>query len=188
MATYSYAQIEGAWINAGGPSNVAPIMAAIAEAESGGSDVIQQGQPYSSTGWGVWQITPGNSVPSAGVDNQLLTLATNAKAAVAKYQSQGLGAWTTYTSGEYNKFMQSNVTPVATQASAASGTGVSSTIAGTLLSGLMDALGISDVKDFLERGAFIVFGAVLILIGLFYVTNVGSKTIQIAQTAKAVAV
>src|SRR5215469_3859368 len=53
---YSYSQLEGFWTGAGGSAITAPIAAAIAMAESGGSNVIQQGQPYSTTGWGLWQI------------------------------------------------------------------------------------------------------------------------------------
>ena len=97
--------LESLWTSAGGPANVAVIMAAIAMAESGGRNVIQQGQPYGTTGWGLWQITPGNSEPKFGVDQALLVPINNARAAVAKYQSQGLGAWTTYTSGAYKQFL-----------------------------------------------------------------------------------
>lgn len=93
MATYTDAQVQAAWIAAGGPPQYAALMSQIAQAESGRSDVVQQGQPYATTGWGVWQITPGNSEPQVGVDNALLNLATNAQAAVAKYNAQGLEAW-----------------------------------------------------------------------------------------------
>jgi TP901 family phage tail tape measure protein len=54
---------------------------------------VQKGQPYGTTGWGLWQITPGNSVPSVGIDNALLDPITNARAAKVKYDSQGMGAW-----------------------------------------------------------------------------------------------
>ena len=80
-------------------------MAAVALAESRGRNIVQRGQPYSRTGWGLWQITPGNSEPQFGVDRALLDPHRNAEAAVAKEQSQGLGAWTTYTSGAYRAFM-----------------------------------------------------------------------------------
>ena len=95
------------WVQAGGPPNVANTMAAIAMAESAGRNVVQQGQPYATTGWGLWQITPGNKLPSIGVDNALLDPLTNAKAAVAVYRSQGFGAWTTYTNGAYRSFLGS---------------------------------------------------------------------------------
>lgn len=190
MSQHSYSEIEGYWIAAGGPTNLAPTMAAIAEAESSGSDIVQQGQPYSKTGWGLWQITPGNSVPNIGVDNQLLDPLTNARAAVAKYRVQGLGAWTTYTGGTYNQYLHSGVAPTVVQASSTTGTSsdVVSTAASSLLENVMKALGFKDVKDTLQRGALILFGAVLIIVGLFYVTNVGSKVVKIAGAAKAVPV
>lgn len=108
---YSFAQLEQFAIQGGFPSSLAPTMAAIAMAESSGNNVVQQGQPYSTTGWGLWQITPGNSVPQFGTDQALLNPVANAQAAFAKYKGQGLSAWTTYTSGAYLKFMQGNVTP-----------------------------------------------------------------------------
>jgi Lysozyme like domain len=102
----SFSQVENYWIMAGGPAAVAPIMAAISTAESGrDANAIQQGQPYATTGWGLWQITPGDSEPQIGTNEQLLNPLTNARAAVAKYNSQGLGAWTTYTSGIYERYL-----------------------------------------------------------------------------------
>lgn len=108
---YSFAQLEQFAIQGGFPASLAPTMAAIAMAESSGNNVVQQGQPYSTTGWGLWQITPGNSVPQFGSDQALLNPVANAQAAHAKWVGQGLGAWTTYTSGAYKQFMQGNVTP-----------------------------------------------------------------------------
>jgi hypothetical protein len=98
-----YSGLEGLWDAAGGPKNLAPLMAAIAMAESGGRNVKQAGQPFATTGWGLWQITPGGP--------QYLDPMTNAREAVAKYRSQNLGAWTTYTSGAYRQFMHGNVPP-----------------------------------------------------------------------------
>ncbi|MGH7743499.1 MAG: hypothetical protein ACREQ5_01575 [Candidatus Dormibacteria bacterium] len=108
---YTFAQLEGYAKQAGFPDNLLATMAAIAMAESSGIDQIQKGQPYSTTGWGLWQITPGNSVPGAGIDNALLNPVNNAKAAFTKWQGQGLGAWTTYTSGAFRQFLQGNVAP-----------------------------------------------------------------------------
>lgn len=117
--TDSYAQLEGYWIQAGGPKAVAPIAAAIALAEDSGQDSVQQGQPYATTGWGDWQITPGNSEPQVGTNNALLNPLTNAKAAVAKYEQAGnsFTPWTTFTSGKYLQFLQGNV-PAQNQGSA----------------------------------------------------------------------
>lgn len=117
MAILTYAQLEGLWIAAGGDPAAASTMAAIAYPESSANTAsIQQGQPYATTGWGLWQITPGNSVPSAGIDNALLNPLNNAKAAVAKYNAakksgNGFRPWTTYTSGKYLRYVQNGVAP-----------------------------------------------------------------------------
>jgi hypothetical protein len=141
---YSFAQLEQFAIQGGFPASLAPTMAAIAMAESSGNNVVQQGQPYGTTGWGLWQITPGNSVPQFGTDQALLNPVANAQAAHQKWVGQGLGAWTTYTSGAYKQFMQGNVTPAndgSTSAGAAGGApapggsgGAASDIASAVLS------------------------------------------------------
>lgn len=105
--TISYSAAESYWTLAGGPPSLAATMAAIASAESGlQPGVVQQGQPYATTGWGLWQITPGDSEPQIGTDKALLSPLTNAKAAVAKYNSGGLSQWTTYTSGAYRQYLR----------------------------------------------------------------------------------
>jgi len=86
--------LENLWIAAGGPPGVAHLMAAIAMAESGGNS-----RAYNPSGAsGLWQILgvpfPGNPFDPF----------TNARMAVAKYESQGLGAWVTYTSGAYRAY------------------------------------------------------------------------------------
>lgn len=96
---FTYAQLEGLWIKAGGPRDKAPIMAAIAMAESGGCSAALN----SLGACGLWQIHPRQ----AGC----LDPATNARQAVAKYQGQGLDAWTTYTTGAYKGFLSSGTTP-----------------------------------------------------------------------------
>jgi hypothetical protein len=104
MTTYSYAQMEGLWVQAGGSKALAPVMAAIAEAESGGNPDARN--PSGATG--LWQIL-GAVYPR---DAQALTdPQVNAHEAVAKYKTQGLGAWTTYTSGAYRKYLKGNVPP-----------------------------------------------------------------------------
>lgn len=94
---YSFRQLERFWIDAGGDPELAPEMAAIGLAESRGQNVRQRGQPLRRTGWGIWQITPGN--------RSLLDPQRNARAAVRKETELGLGAWTTYTSGAYRDFL-----------------------------------------------------------------------------------
>lgn len=97
--SYNRAKLEQLWRRAGGPPGEAHLMAAIALAESAG-DPTNVGPPTSAgAAQGLWQILglpfPGNPFDPL----------TNARMAVAKYKSQGLGAWETYTSGAYKKFM-----------------------------------------------------------------------------------
>ena len=114
--TLGFAQIEGFWVAAGGPSSVAATAAAITGAESGFQPgAIQQGTAYcgsgsNKTGWGLWQITCGNSESQFGQDYQMLDPWNNAEAAVAKYEGSGgtFNPWTTYTRGTYLSFLPSN--------------------------------------------------------------------------------
>ena len=107
MTTYSYAQLEGLWVGAGGDPGKAPLMAAIALAESGGNSTARN--PSGATG--LWQIlvpVHGDLISRYGdpTDPQ-----ANAKEAVSIEKSQGLGAWTTYTSGAYQRYLKSGVAP-----------------------------------------------------------------------------
>jgi len=107
----SYAELEGVWIQAGGNKAVAPLMAAIALAESGGDPNAKNATDNNGrqTSWGLWQISDGTHNEVSPTWNNPLT---NAKLAVAKYNGpQGLSAWGTYTSGAYKKFMQGGVVP-----------------------------------------------------------------------------
>lgn len=110
---YSYGQLEQLWIDAGGSKAVAPLMAAIALAESGGNPgaVNATDNGGTQTSWGLWQISNGtHSWPGAA---DPLNAQANAKYAVAKYQAQGLGAWGTYTSGAYRQYYQGSTDPSA---------------------------------------------------------------------------
>jgi hypothetical protein len=109
----AFAQIEGFWVAAGGPSSQAALAATIAITGAESSylpGIIQQGQPYATTGWGLWQITPGNSESQFGQDYQLLDPWNNAEAAVAKYRDAGstFRPWSTYNDGAYLKYLPSN--------------------------------------------------------------------------------
>lgn len=75
------------------------IAVAITQPESGGCpSIVQQGEPWADTGWGLWQITPG--------DSSLLDPQANATAAYAKYRAAGgFTPWTTYTDGAYRTYM-----------------------------------------------------------------------------------
>jgi hypothetical protein len=105
--TIPYANIAGYWEVAGGPNSVAQTAAAITGAESSTEPgAIQADHPYSSTGWGLWQITPGDSEPAYGIDYQMLDPWNNAEAAVAKYDAAGgFSPWTTYVDGLYEQYL-----------------------------------------------------------------------------------
>lgn len=113
MATrLTYAQLEAAWIAGGGSSTLAPLMAAIAEAESGGNPDATNPTDNGGrqTSWGLWQISNGDhSEPAPNWNDPV----ENARLAVGKLHSQGLGAWGTYTSGAYRQFLQGSVPPSA---------------------------------------------------------------------------
>jgi hypothetical protein len=94
-----YGQLEGLWNQAGGPPNLAATMAAIAEAESGGNPNARNPSGAS----GLWQIL---GLPFAGNPFDAIT---NARMAVAKWRTQGLGAWVTYTSGAFKRFLNGAV-------------------------------------------------------------------------------
>jgi hypothetical protein len=87
-------------------------MAAIAIAEShppGRTDVANTDalNPNDNNGsqssFGAWQISNGTHMPPA---NNWSDLNEHATLAVQKYQSQGLGAWGTYTSGAYQQYVK----------------------------------------------------------------------------------
>lgn len=117
--TYGYAQLKGLWESAGGDAGVSDIMAAIAIAESSGRSDAKGGPNSNGTfDYGCWQI---NS--SHGYDTASLLAADqsyNARCAVSIYHSQGLGAWSTYNSGAYKRYLKGSGT---THSGAGSGSG-----------------------------------------------------------------
>lgn len=124
----SYAQMEQVWIQAGGSKALAPLMAAIGEAESGGwagaTNPTDNGG--TQTSWGIWQISNGTHSSPASGGQDVYDPVVNAKLAVQKYQSQGLGAWGTYTSGAYQQFLKGNVPPGAGKIPGGTGGGTGS--------------------------------------------------------------
>jgi len=89
------------WIEAGGNPKLANLMSAIAMAESQG----QVGAVNKQSGAaGLWQILP-SAHPQYDVNRLTSDPLYNAQAAVAIEKSQGLGAWSTYTSGAYKEYL-----------------------------------------------------------------------------------
>src|ERR1700751_4331716 len=107
MAEFSPCDLANLWVQAGGPSAIAPLRASIAMAESGGS--TDASNPTSGA-CGLWQINP----PQSGCNDPM----TNAQMAVQKYNTQGLHAWQSYTNGSYQQFYNgSSVITVSTDSS-----------------------------------------------------------------------
>lgn len=122
----SFSQLEQLWIQAGGPPSVAPTMASIALAESSGNPnaINPTDNNGSQTSWGLWQISNGTHAPVSSTWNSPLT---NAQLAVQKFNSQGLGAWGTYTSGSYLHYLPQGSQPLSGSYSGPTGTNASFT-------------------------------------------------------------
>lgn len=174
MTVYSYAQLEQLWINAGGSAAMAPLMAAIAEAESSGNpDAVN---PSGATG--LWQIL--GAVNPADQPN-LTDPVTNAKEAVLKYQSQGLDAWTTYASGAYEPFLSNSTPPdpngipaSATLTAATTTTADGSCLVGPFPHTSWCILDKSEARAFIG-GALMVAGALILLPGLIILVASGFR-------------
>lgn len=179
MTTYSYGQLESLWINAEGPTAVAPLMAAIAMAESGGESTAENPSGAS----GLWQIL--GAVDSSD-QSHLMDPETNAKEAVLKYKSQGLNAWVTYTSGAYKKYLKSGVAPADTPQGSTPPASTAESLGGGLL-GLPSSIGsffsdadkivtglmwLTQPSSWVRIGAFLA-GVALLLIGIHALLAVG---------------
>jgi hypothetical protein len=106
---YSFAQLVSIWQESAAGTKYASkawaeLMAAIALAESSGNpgavNATDNGGRQSS--YGLWQISTGTHAPPAPNWQDPVV---NAHLAIGKLKSQGLGAWGTYTSGAYRKFL-----------------------------------------------------------------------------------
>jgi len=103
---YDFGQLENIWIEAGGSSQIAPIMAAIALAESSGNPLALNPDDNGGTqsSYGLWQISNGTHVaPSANWSDPIV----NAKLAIAKLAEHGLSPWGTYDRGTYLQYLPS---------------------------------------------------------------------------------
>jgi hypothetical protein len=102
----SFGQLENVWISNGGALPLAPLMAAIALAESGGvpNNTNPTDNHGTQTSWGLWQVSNGThaAYPNWSDPN------ANAKVAVAKQKTQGLTAWGTYSSGAAQRILAAN--------------------------------------------------------------------------------
>jgi len=110
MTKLTYSQLEGVWIQAGGQASLAPMMAAIALAESRGetTDVNRTDNHGTQSSYGLWQISTGTHKEP---DPNWADPVVNAKLAIGKLKSQGLNAWGTFSSGAYKPFLKNGVPP-----------------------------------------------------------------------------
>jgi murein DD-endopeptidase MepM/ murein hydrolase activator NlpD len=91
---------------AGFPENVIPTMVAIGLAESGGrADAV--GDRAIGGSIGIWQIY-SKAHPNLVQKYNLTDPLQNAMAAKEVFDSQGLGAWSTYNNGNYRQFLGQN--------------------------------------------------------------------------------
>jgi hypothetical protein len=128
VTTYTYAQLEGLWVNAGGSSATAPFAAAIAEAESGGQEAVTSANPDGGTNVGPWQIDTTNGYSAEYLSNG----ANNAAAAVSMSQGgANWGDWETYVNGAYKAFLNSGTTADTTGLPAATAVTTAATTSST---------------------------------------------------------
>ena len=112
MADLTFSQLEQLWNQAvPGSDNpyrkLAPVMAAIALAESSGNPTAINPDDNNGTqsSYGLWQISNGtHSPPAANWANP----AENARLAYQKVTTQGLKAWGTWVSGAYKTYLAAN--------------------------------------------------------------------------------
>jgi hypothetical protein len=201
MATLSYAQLKAVWLQAAqgtkyGTAAWATLMAAIAMAESGGSPTAQNATDNNGTqtSWGLWQISNGtHSQVSPTWSNPV----TNAQLAIQKLNSQGLGAWGTYTSGAYKQYVNGATPADTTGLTTGGGTTNATTTSfnpldpSTWLSGagagitqgIAGSLGIGSVADLFERLGLILLGGILVIVGIIMMAGKGVTNIALTTAA-----
>lgn len=107
MYQMTWEQVAAVALKVGWTPGEAVIATAITGQESSRyPQIIQAGQPYATTGWGLWQITPGDSAPAFGINYALLNPLNNGKAAKWKFdQAHGWSPWYADLFGRYQVFL-----------------------------------------------------------------------------------
>lgn len=201
----TYAQIEALWIKNGGKASLAPVMAAIAMAESGGRTDAHNPNPPDDS-YGLWQINYYGDMRAGrtkqfGSPAQLLADPNlQAKAAIALEREQGLDrAWSTYHYGNYLHYLDPSATPDPTGLPAGGGApGVDVTAAASMVADTSGCLvsipvvgcvmskgqGRAVLGALLLTGGAIVGGAGLIVLAAYGLQRTGA----LDQAAKAASV
>jgi len=115
MSILSYAQLKGLWLRGSEGTRYhtaawATLMAAIAEAESGGNTDALNPSDNNGTqsSFGLWQISNGtHAAPSPNWADP----SEQVRLAIGKLDSQGVTAWGTYDSGAYKAYMNGATAP-----------------------------------------------------------------------------
>jgi len=187
VATLNFGQIEDLWTSNGGNPVAAPVMAAIALAETGGSGSTTAHNPKPpDDSYGLWQINyygplARSRTANYGTPTQLLADPNlQAKAAIAiSGNGTNLNPWTTYTSGAYKKYLGGQLPPIGSIPGVASSPGVQ--LQSTTL-GVQDKEGKITMPSFIPNipragirrvvgAGVIVTGGVVGLAGLFLLTG-----------------
>lgn len=165
-SSLTYSQLENVWTQAAAGTQYdtsawASLMAAIALAESSGnaSATNPNDNNGTQTSYGLWQISTGtHTAPSTNWSDP----AANAALALQKLQSQGLGAWGTYTSGAYMSNLPAGTTlpPGAASGAAAAAPGAAAGAATAGVSGNPLTWLEAPVKGFEWAGNWITGGAI----------------------------
>ena len=119
--SFKFGDLELLARQAGFDSSISPTIAAISLAESGGNPMAHNPR-YPDNSYGLMQVNmldePGYQLGAErrrryGLqsNDQLFDPLTNMKAAKDIYDSQGLGAWSVYTSGAYKNHLPGSFTP-----------------------------------------------------------------------------
>jgi hypothetical protein len=157
--TLTLSQLQQLAQNAGFNSPLSAIMANIAMAESGGCPTASNNADNggTQTSWGLWQISDGTHRILPGWSDPQ----TNANMAYAKYKSQGLGAWGTYTSGAYKNCVGCGSGPPLS-ARTQNGTLSSVPIVGSTLASLQQSF-----TNFAEEVAVFLIALTVIILGVY---------------------
>jgi hypothetical protein len=154
VASFNFSQLQRLWIDAGGSPQMAPVMAAIALAESGGCQYACHGpvdiRPVKecsynySTGEnsiGLWQINV-QAHPQYDAGSLFDPLA-NARAAVGVLGGGSPTPWSTYTNGAYQRYLSDTGAAPAGSVDTGSGSGSvgGQTIGLPLVGGVFSAVG-----------------------------------------------
>ena len=111
MAVLNQTQLQQILSQAGWPQDLIPIMSAIGMAESSGRTTALNNRPGREYSVGIWQINllAHREYTAAQMQDPL----QNARAALAIYRREGLGAWGAYNDGRYRSYLMDAQTAAA---------------------------------------------------------------------------